>query len=1163
MEYHEKHARLQELFLAASELPASKRAAFLDRECTGDLRADLDRLLAAHESETSLAGLVPAPPGPEDLVGTTLDGLYEIEALLGRGGMGTVYRARHMLLKDTVALKLLPREVSSDPAWLRRFMREGQAARRFRHPNAVGVHDLRATADGVAYLVLEYVEGRTLRTEMRGRSRLSAAAAVEVVEGVASALDAAHEAGVVHRDVKPENVMLATGGDGETIVKLLDLGVAKLLETREVPEASDATGVLTREGAMLGTPCYMSPEQWGSRQRDGKVDVDGRADVYALGVMTYELVCGTPPFRGDNWQELRHQHEKDQAQPAHERVPGLPEAFGLAIARAMAKDRADRFGTAGEFARALGTALTSGVDDDAETQMLGSDGETGAGGESTEAGAPATGGMALTTGDVDARTEANPATNLPEQLTSFVGRERDAEEVKRLLGEERLVTVAGPGGIGKTRLALQTAREALDRFPDGVWFVDFAPIADSKLVAPAIASTLGVRERPDVSVLEALCEYVREKRLLILLDNCEHLLEACGELAARLLRSCSHVRVLATSREELGVVGEAVWHAPPLDEEATVRLFAERARAGRQGFAVTDKNAAAVTELCRRLEGIPLAVELAAARIGVLMPAQMLARLAQRLDLLATRHADVPSRHRTLRASIEWSYNLLDQEERRAFAALSVFRGGWTLEAAERVARGPAGVAGPRATDVLDLLERLRTASLVVAEERGQEMRYRMLETLREFATERLEQEERGVLVRRHAEYFAQLAEQAEPHLEKADPEWVERLDAERDNVRAALERCGVGVVAAETGLRIVAASRNWWSIRGHLTEGRAAAAAALARCPEGPPALRAAVLSAAAKSCRNQSNNAAALAYEEEALALWRELGDRAGIAGSLQRLSTVAIGMLEYARAAALAEESLALARELGDRELIASGLFIRGTIDLNRGDHDAAIASFEEALVMFRAQGRREHIVMALQYLGDTRLARLEYDQAAALFEEGLDTARAGGFAMQSAVLTLNLGELKRYTGDYDRAEELCADALEQFHGLGATGFIALALHTLGSLSRAKGEYYRATERLRECLAISAEGGSQKYVADTIEELAGVAVATGRPERAARLLGAAEVLREAHSTPLTPADRPAVEATLATTRAALGDEAFDAALAAGRALTLDEAVAEALAR
>jgi predicted ATPase/serine/threonine protein kinase len=1184
--------RALEIFQRALAIDPAERHAFVRSACEGDLAlaAQVAALLLASEHEddflerpaldprvaTKLFETPPAPAGgdvPDALVGTTIDGLYHLEAVLGRGGMGTVYRARHVLLKDTIALKLLPRTVSEDPTWRGRFLREGQAARRLRHPNAVAVHDLRSTEDGLVYLVLEYVEGRTLRAEMRARSRMSAELVLRIVGALAGALDAAHRMGIVHRDVKPENVMIGTDRAGEAVVKLLDLGIAKLTAGGDDRQGRAAGGALTREGTFLGTPRYMSPEQWGEIQRDGQLEIDGRADVYSLGVMTYEMTCGEPPFRGDGWQELRRKHVREAAVPTHERVAGLPEKFGRAIERAMAKDRGDRFATAGAFALALAEALGMGTAAEADTRRLGH--ETGAGAE-----------VGAATAEVDARTDKNPSANLPDRLTSLVGREPETEEVKRLLGEARLVTVAGPGGIGKTRLAVEAAREALDRFADGVWFVDLAPITDPGLVASALASALGVRERPGVSALDAVCDHAREKRLLIVLDNCEHLLDACGELAGHVLRACPNARILATSREELGVIGETVWYTPPLAEGAAVRLFAERARAVRRSFAVTEGNAEAVAELCRRLEGIPLALELAAARVGVLTPAQMLQRIGQRLDLLASRQTAVPSRHRTLRASIEWSHGLLDEQERAAFAALSVFRGGWTLEAAEQVARGPWPVAraepsssqspssrdpqsratghGPRATGVLDVLDRLRAASLVVTEEGQEEMRYRMLETIREFAAERVaERDEMGAVDtrQRHAEFFAELAERARPHLERADPEWVERLDAEHDNVRAALERCGTGVVTAETGLRIVASWWQWWKIRGHLLEGRAVAEAALARCPEGPPALRAKALVAVGQCCVHMLDCQAAWDYTEEAVGLFRELGDRAGVAWSLQRLSNAAYAMSEYDRATTFSEESLAIAREIGDEELVAGALLRRGISVHRCGDHDAAAASFEEAIGLLRAQDRRQELVHALYCLGDTRLEMRDFDCAEALYEEALAAAREGGYAFQIAALTLSLGELSRQRRAYDRAGALCAEALDRFRALGASANVAISLNFLGAIDRATGEYDRATERLRECLAVLTKSGTRHFISDTFEELAGVATATGRPERAARLLGAAEELRDALGTPISPADLPTIDATAAAARAALGDEAFDAALAAGRALTLDEAVAEAL--
>jgi predicted ATPase/serine/threonine protein kinase/Tfp pilus assembly protein PilF len=1047
MEDQENHARLQELFLAASELTADERAAFLDRACPGKLRAALERLLAAHETETSLAGLAPTAAGPEALVGTILDGLYEIEALLGRGGMGTVYRARHVLLNDTVAIKLLQPDAGTYPAWLQRFVREGQAARRFRHPNAVAVYDLRATEGGTAYLVLEYVAGQTLRSEMRGRSRLGAAAAAGIVEGVASALDAAHRAGVVHRDVKPENIMLTTGSNGERVVKLLDLGVAKLLETREAP---DESGVgLTRAGAMVGTPRYMSPEQWGAWQRDGKADVDGRADVYSLGVVTYEMVCGTLPFHADTWQELRHKHEGEEAQPAHERMSGLTEAFGRAIARAMAKDRADRFATAGAFARALGEALASEVDADAETRILSSDTGAGAVGDRTEVGASATGEVAWTTGGRDARTEANPPTNLPEQLTSFVGREREVEDLVRLLGEERMVTVVGPGGMGKTRLALQATRQALERFPDGAWFADLAPLSDPALVATSVASALGVRESPGLPLLDALCGYSQTKRLLVVLDNCEHLAATCSELATRLLRSCPHVRVLATSREVLGIAGEVVWQATPLEAREAELLFAERARSVRRDFSATERNASSIGELCLRLEGIPLAVELAAARAGVLTPAQILTRIGQRLNLLVTRQSDVPTRHQTLRASIEWSYELMKEEERRAFATLSVFRGGWTLDAADGVV-GRQSAATP--ADVVDLLERLRECSMIVAEEHGEEMRYGMLETLREYGLERLaEREEVDESRRRHADYFLALAESA--RLRKYDAreaKWLVKLEEEHDNLRAALR--WLLEHDADGCLRLAVAVHPLWWVHGHLMEGRRWLAAALERSPSSSALTRCTALNAAGNMARTQGDLPAARTYFGGGARIAREIADTWRIVASSFGLGSVAEMQGDLQAARTHYEESLAGARQMQDDRMIANTLNGLGEVARQQGDWTSARELYEQAIVPARRSGSNEALIAVLS----------------------------------------NLGTIACEDGDLRAARTYYSDALELAQTIGGKNFLAFTMDGLGTVAARQGAWTRAgrlagaAEALRDAIGSHVEPADQAFCARYVAEV-----------------------------------------------------------------------------
>jgi predicted ATPase/serine/threonine protein kinase len=1213
-----RHARLHALFFGALERPPDERSALLDEACAGDvdLRAEVDRLLAANDESGAFLE-VPLLPDPADLaaeqgetspptlafgaqsgaaarhrlcprcndsypesqhfcphdgeplvedptalLGTTFDGLYQVEALLGRGGMGTVYRARHLLLRDTVALKLLPREVTDSPGGLRRFVREGQAARRFRHPNAVTVYDLRVSQEGNAYLVLEYVNGRTLRAELKQRGPMTCEEALGVLEPVASALEAAHRAGVVHRDLKPENVMLAAGDDGQTIVKVLDLGIAKLVQGGG---SGPDTAALTRPGIVVGTPRYMSPEQWGTPMRDGVEEVDGRADVYSLGVMAYELVCGAAPFASLGAGELRQQHLSQTPRPLHERVGGVPEEFSEVVGRALAKDRGDRPAGAGQFARELRAALGAGEAASTPTALSETDWAPAASTETGE-GVGSTGVAAQPTASVDARTGEQPPTNLPQSMTSFVGREREVADVCRLAGEVRLVTLVGPGGIGKTRLALQASRELLDHYPDGVWFVDLAPLADATLVVQTVATALGARERTGTSLLDALCELARAKRLLLVLDNCEHLVEACAALVGSLLRAGGGGRVLATSREALGVQGEAVWQVPPLAlpaagaaasvegarESEAVRLFVDRARLVRSGFALTEQNADAIAVLCVRLEGIPLAIELAAARCGVLTPAQMLARLGQRLDLLASRRGDVPERHRTLRASIEWSYQLLAPAPRRLFARLSVFRGGWTLEAAETVCV-EAGV--------LDGLGQLCECSLVVAEERGEEIRFRMLETIREYAAERLAAGEAGTLGRRHAEYYAGFAEEAEPALASADPVWLSRLAAEHDNLRAALawgraEECG-----AEVGLRLAAALWLFWHTRGYLAEGRRALEAALAHCAGGPPPLRAKAYYGAGKISTMASDFAAARTFLEEALALQRGLGNKPGVAAALDSLANLAIAVGDYGRAVELSEEGLATFRELGDTRCVARALISLGWIAQEHADYSKSTALFEEALALYRSLGQKQGIAVALAGLAATAQIEGDFERALPLSEEVLAVAREIGHSFHTANALLLMGEIARYQADYDRAAALLGESLAIYREVGAQSSVAITLLCLGSVAHARGDHGQAAALMVEGLALRAKLDGERGIAECFERLAGVAVSTGWPEHATRLLAVAERLRGALGTPLPPVARAEWEAAETAARTALGEAAFSAIRAEGQALTVEQLIRECL--
>jgi non-specific serine/threonine protein kinase len=557
--------------------------------------------------------------------------------------------------------------------------------------------------------------------------------------------------------------------------------------------------------------------------------------------------------------------------------------------------------------------------------------------------------------EIAGRSEASaPAdrkrTNLPELLTSFVGRESELAEIKRHLPTLRLLTLTGMGGIGKTRLAQQAAIEMIDAFRDGVWFVDLAPLIDPALVPNALAKVLQVKETPAQPLTDALCHFLRTRETLLIIDNCEHVLDACTRLIAALLRETTLLTVIATSREPLHLPGERAFplgSLPLADPKAgvrtivrsdAVRLFVERARQQRPHFELQEKHARAVAEICVRLDGIPLAVELAAARVAVLPVEQIVRLLGQRFRLLTSGSRELP-RHQTLRAMIDWSYELLDDAEKALFARLSVFAGGWTLEAASEVC-GDESIAKD---DVVYVLIGLVEQSLVVTDDGGD--RYRMLETVREYAHERLEQAAIGDMGRerwrdRHFAYFLAFAEEAAPQLSGAQQRnWLERLEGELDNLRSALTWAAARANAI-SGLRLASACSRFWLIRGRGREGLQWLSAMLAATPDRPPtADRAEALSAAATMSRTLSDYAKARLLYEEALSVWRELDDQRGIAAALGNLGMVSYDQRDPAAARIRHEESLAIWRELGDQRGIARTLIALGNVVYIEGNPLAA--------------------------------------------------------------------------------------------------------------------------------------------------------------------------------------------------------------------------------
>lgn len=720
--------------------------------------------------------------------------------------------------------------------------------------------------------------------------------------------------------------------------------------------------------------------------------------------------------------------------------------------------------------------------------------------------------------------------NLPLQLTSFIGREREIQEIKQWLSVTRLLTLTGLGGSGKTRLAIQVAADLIEEFRDGVFFVALAAIRQPELVAPTIAQTLGVTERAGHSILNTLKEYLQLKNILLILDNLEQVI-AAAPLVVELLAACSQLTILVTSREALRVRGERDYPVPPLplpnltalppleflEQYPAVELFIQRARAVKPDFKITKETASAIAEICYRLDGLPLAIELAAARIRLMSPREMLARLEHRLQFLTGGARDLPERQQTLRNMIAWSYDLLDASEQELFRRLSVFVGGFMLDAAEAVAEEDGAA--------LEVLGSLLNKSLLRETETANNVpRFVMLELLREFGLEQLEANGEGIIIRlRHANYFLQLAEQAEASLEsQAQVEWLNRMEQEHDNLRAALEWSKTAQGESELCLRLAGLLGVFWETRGHFSEGRER-------------------LSAVLSTDGAQERTAA-----------------RAKL---LRRAAELAFRQSDYAATKTLAAESLEISREIGDAQGTASALIKLGDAATEVGDYKTASAHFEDALKIWRGQTDKPGMARALINLGfaairlgDYSLANARLEEALALHRE-LKNMRGIGFALSG------LGEVAMRQGEYARATQLMQESLELRRQSGNKWGVGVSLGTLGWIALRQGNVEQARAELRESLQVRQEIGDKSGSAWCLERLAEIALALGQAEKAARVFGAAAVARASIGSVIDSVDRPEYARNLAALREQLGTARFDAAWAQGSALTLEQAIELAL--
>jgi predicted ATPase len=1092
------------VFEAVRDLPESERAGAMDSQCKdAALRAEVESLLSHHDRAR---GFLDSSAARENTSTPEQLGRYEVKGVLGRGGMGVVYLARDPTLDRLVAIKVIPDEFDKNRERLMRFEREARLLASLNHPNIATVHGLEQVESGPRLLIMEHIEGRTLTAHLAAGA-LPLREALSMCMQVAVGLEAAHARGVVHRDLKPDNIRITPDG----LVKILDFGLARrdaARDTRPGPPSS-MPSMTTEPGLVMGTPGYMSPEQARGHA------ADERSDVFSFACILYACLTGHPPFKGDTPADCLASVLKDDPNLGA-LSPETPDLIRTLLARCLDKEPERRLPAMSHLRRELQAVLHDRP------------------------------GSSLLTVARAAHASQIRTTNLPRAMTTFIGRSAEVTAISAALASTSLLTLTGAGGCGKTRLALRIAEDQVPAY-DGVWLAELASTSDPALIPAVVAAAAGIKEEPGRSLPATLADRFAGRRVLIILDNCEHLLSGVGQLASELLQSCRELRILATSREALGIPGEVMWRVsslsiPPEDTTSpdglvafeSAQLFLDRARLVKPGLEVSASEVPVIARICRRLDGIPLALELAAARVKVLSFSQIHDKLSDRFRLLVGGAKAALERHQTLRAAIDWSYGLLLPEERRMLRALSVFAGGCSLEAA-------AGVCSTEADELgtLETLAHLVDKSLLIAEDTPGaqapgapvEVRYRLLETVRQYARDRLHAAddsptEAGEVSDRHLDYFLNLAERAEPGLTSKDQSrWLDRLTVEHENLLAALDWCagaGTGAVRDynQIGLRLAGALARFWGIRGHLAIGTLAASRALAR-DSAPTEARAKALNSAGGLYYMQGDHGAAGEAWRETLDIQRALGNQRAQAGALNNLGLVAERQGELDRARGLYADALAVNRALDNRPWQAININNLANIAALQGDVDAAATGLREALRLNRELGNRA--------------------------EEAKNLG--------------NLGNVARDRADYAVARAYYADALKLKRDLGDRRGIGVTLSQVGLVEGLQSDFVSARRHLAEALTLLRDLGDKSGIATALEDTGCVASALGDVTRTGVLLGAAVAVRERMASPLVGGDLRRAGVAKAAARA-LDVAAYDAAQAAGREQPLVDVVQETLA-
>lgn len=1038
----------------------------------------------------------------------TLLGRYRIEHVLGSGGMGVVYRAVDTRLGRAVALKVLSAHL--DIQHQHRLETEARTASSLNHPNILTVYEI-AEEEGVRYIATEFIEGTTLRRLLKQRT-LSPGEALNITEHICSGLAAAHESGIVHRDVKPENIMIRNDG----YLKILDFGLAKFTKPGSVSEEMP-TRVDTEANTAVGTVRYMAPEQARGQE------VDARADIWSTGVVLYEMLSGKVPFNGptdiDTVLAILSAQYAPLALLSDENVNTKINAV---LSRALAKDVSQRFASMREFLTDL-RSLQAELDQNQPTTHI------------VQALTPISGPAGLGSGAEDILRFASPGApshpnNLPAQVSPLLGRESELEEVTALLRspEKRLVTLTGPGGTGKTRLGLEACRYLLHEFPDGIFFVPLESITDPERIPNAIAQALGIREAGPSSIADTIQQELRGKKLLLFLDNFEQVVSGAPGLS-KLLSAAQSVTILISSREILRIQGEQEFFVPPLpvpnpsslpslealEKVPSIQLFVNRAKAVLPGFQLTKENADVISQICVRLEGLPLAIELAAARIRVFSPQALLERLRKRLPFLTGSARDLPRRQQTMMNAIEWGYQLLSEQEKSLFSRISVFSGGFTLQTAEKVTGEPED-------RLVELLESLLEKSFIKRDTEPAEMRYSTLEILREYGFNQLQ--ESGKLeqhLRNHAACFLSVVENASAEIAAGNEEWLSRLEKEHDNIRVAL---GWSLHSGEAAIALRLAGSLWWFwyLHGHYTEGR--------------------------KWIQTALDSNASFTPIERGRAL----------VGS----GALAFLQCEYSHAEMLLNQSLELARTVNDRETSARALQFLGSVSRERGLYEAAVLRHQESLEHWTELNDTRGIARSLNYIGFAAWLQGDFPKAQAVCEESLRLFRQLKDQEGIAWALLNFAAVAHYQGRLPQAEEFCRQSLVSSRAVEYKEGLAWALNIFGINAVREGHWDRAHPLLKRSLELHWSLGDRWRAASVLEALAATACGAAEYVRAATLLSAAEALRQSMGTPLPPVEKSDRDAVLDAVERVLDPAEFSEAQSHGAAMPIDRVIAYVLA-